>query len=242
MKTRKLATVLAAAALTLAMSVASAMAFDFTISGYTSSLDVLATDGSYGSGLVAGPTDTFIGGTGQYLLSFTGGTGNSNYATGLSGSMTLFGDAGSSVLSYDSGAFLDSFYISTTNGVFTLGSVENGNMLSFGLGALPLDPNYPTVGSAPALPNSTGTYAYINQVFLDSNGNPFAYDQLGTLMDVSPVAYGSINADGFLAATAAGTFVDLVVDDANVPVPEPGTFLLFGGGLAGLAFWRRRKA
>jgi hypothetical protein len=58
----------------------------------------------------------------------------------------------------------------------------------------------------------------------------------------SPVAYGSIMNDGFLAATAAGTFIDMVIDDANIPVPEPGTFILFGAGVAGLAFWRRRKA
>lgn len=31
-----------------------------------------------------------------------------------------------------------------------------------------------------------------------------------------------------------------VIDGGTPAVPEPGTFLLLGGGLAGLAFWRRR--
>ncbi|MDD2897867.1 MAG: PEP-CTERM sorting domain-containing protein [Desulfuromonadaceae bacterium] len=47
-----------------------------------------------------------------------------------------------------------------------------------------------------------------------------------------------------------GAKLDLLVTDGSVTVidgtpavPEPGTILLFGGGLAGLAFWRRiRKA
>ncbi|MDD2898750.1 MAG: PEP-CTERM sorting domain-containing protein [Desulfuromonadaceae bacterium] len=241
MKTRKIATILAAAALTLAMSVASAMAFDFSISGYTATLDVATTDANYTppAGSAMGPADAFTGGTGYYSISFFGGTGDFTNASGLHATMSLAGDASSSVGSYYSGLLLDTFAITTINGVFTLSSLENGNLLQFNLLASPLDPNWTNVGAADALANANG-FAYINQVFLDSNGAPYAYGPDGLLLSPT-VAYGSIMADGFLAATAAGTFIDMVVDDANI-VPEPSTFLLLGAGLSGLAFWRRRKA
>lgn len=37
------------------------------------------------------------------------------------------------------------------------------------------------------------------------------------------------------------SFAELKASPTPAPVPEPSTFMLIGGGLAGLAFWRRRQ-
>jgi hypothetical protein len=47
-------------------------------------------------------------------------------------------------------------------------------------------------------------------------------------------AYDTVGNSASAAWTIYGT-------NPNNPVPEPGTMLLLGGGIAGLAFWRRRK-
>jgi len=248
MKTRKLATVLAAAALTLAMSVASAMAFDFTISGYTNSLMVSPTEtSSTSSGLPNTPTGLTVdenGGAGFYSINFSGGLGDFTNVSGLKGILTFSPDTAWDTTSryYNSGVMRETFSATTTvnsnnETYFTL-YANDAAMFSFGLDALTTgDPNFLS--------------GYVNGTTPVLNA-PYLFVNTGSLLDINNndtlVSYGFVGFDGLSATDELGNNIDLVLANAAVtptdmsPVPEPGTFLLFGGGLAGLAFWRRRKA
>lgn len=219
--------VLVALALVCSLWSTQAMAYNYTITGYTGSF--LINDG--------GTLDTI----GKYTINLTGGALVNNHVDNLKGSISLISDDG---IAFDYSALLiDSFFLDYTDSVFTLGSLENGNMIQLLLGAATMDPEIPIpVGvNVEAAKNLGNGYVYVNQIYEDGVNGYFSYDEIGALTD--PVKkYGHIYLPGFLATDTAGNLVDMDIDDASVPVPEPSTVLLIGGGLAGLAFWRRRKA
>lgn len=217
--------VLVALALVCSLWSTQALAYNYTITGYTGSF--LINDG--------GTLDTI----GKYTINLTGGALVNNHVDNLTGSISLISDDGSA---FDySASLIDSFFLDYTDSVFTLGSLENGNMIQLLLGAATIPvPDGVTVEAAKNLGNG---YVYVNQIYGDGVNGYFSYDEIGALTD--PVTkYGHIISSGFLATDSAnpGNLVDMDIDDASVPVPEPSTLLLIGGGLAGLAFWRRRKA
>lgn len=268
MKTTRIASILAAAALTTTLWASAAMALSFDITGYTAAIDVTNTEGTYASGANASMGDTFTGGSGYFTLHFTGAD-----QFNLKGSLLLQGDAWSSVSSYQSDTFLDTFALDIVNDVLSISSVENGIMTGFYLGSLGNSPDLPGVLNSSALSNTANgqTSMFVNRVnegvvydpatgsilgdlqgiqgptfysyLLDGSASYYAPATATTPASVA-LGYGAIDLEGFLAATAYGTFIDMTIDSANVPssVPEPGTFILFGAGVAGLAFWRRRKA